>query len=151
MTVSQVIVTIILLQSAVLINVSAERYTLEVEVMEKTRDLETISYNILFDFCLNLKRWVTEINGTVNENEIEGRLASWVMDVREALREDAIVEITIGNLQIERYEGQACDALQMAFIGRENLSGWYIIGFIQVDAEWLFVKIREEFKINIAV
>lgn len=150
LTVSQVVVIIILLQTAVLINESSERYAVEVKVVEKIRDLETISYNILLDLCLNLKRWVTGEGGSMDMFEVEEKLDSWIESVKEVIGDETNVEITVENLQITRYEGQACDAFQMAFIGRENLTGWYISGVIKVNLEWLFVKSHKEFKINMA-
>ncbi len=153
LTISQVLVVMVILQSATLINTNAKMHLLEMETAEKIKDFEMISYNIMFDLCLNLKKWVSEMDGSAEnrEIEVEGRLIGWITEVEEYFGRESNIQVIVSGIEVVEYKGQACDIVQMAFIGKENLTGWYVSGIMSVDLEWLFVKSHKVFRINIAV
>jgi hypothetical protein len=59
--------------------------------------------------------------------------------------------LEVKDLQVEEYNGQPCDAVQMAFIGGDERCGKYISGTLLVDFDWLFIEMHREFNIRIAV
>ncbi len=151
LTVSQVIIAIMILQSVALINSSVDKYLLEIEAVEKIKDFEMFSYNIMFDLCYNLKKWSSDMGAGADFGMLDEKLVAWMDGIKDLLRNEGSLELEIKDLQVEEYNGQPCDAVQMAFIGGDGLSDKYISGTLLVDFEWLFIEMHKEFKICIAV
>lgn len=151
LTISEVVIVIMIFESATLIHENGGRYLLELKVVEKVKDFEMLSYNIMFDLCLNMRHWVSNADEPLEKEHIEYKLAGWMRNVREILQSEGEVELVVEDLQITRYEGQPCDAVQMAFIGRQDMPSKYISGTLFVSFDWLFVKTNREFKIRMAV
>ncbi|MEM4658161.1 MAG: hypothetical protein QXX77_07055 [Candidatus Methanosuratincola sp.] len=151
LTVSQVVISIIILQSMALINANENRYLVELETMEKIKNFEMFSYNIMFDLCINLKNWAPELAVGEDRGVLEVKLEDWMTRVKFIFKEEGNLELKIEDLRVEEYKGQPCDSVQMAFIGKENLYGKYISGTLFVDFEWLFVKLHKDFRICISV
>jgi hypothetical protein len=151
LTVSQVVIAIMILQSVALINSSMDKYIVEIEAVEKIKDLEMFSYNIMFDLCYNLKKWGPDLEAGAGCGTLDKRLAAWMDGVKDLLRDEGSLELEVKDLQVEEYNGQPCDAVQMAFIGGDERCGKYISGTLLVDFDWLFIEMHREFNIRIAV
>ncbi|MCX8182574.1 MAG: hypothetical protein N3D12_05595 [Candidatus Methanomethyliaceae archaeon] len=151
LTASQVVIALMILQSVVFINANVGRHLAELETVEKMKDFEMFSYNIMLDLCYNLKKWAPELGAGADPEVLEVKLTGWINSVKELFKNEGNLELEINDLRMEEYKGQPCDSIQMAFLGNENHSGKYISGALSVRFEWLFVKLHREFRICVAV
>ncbi|MEM3485307.1 MAG: hypothetical protein QXI12_06765, partial [Candidatus Methanomethyliaceae archaeon] len=81
LTVSQAVISIIILQSMALINMNENRHLVELETVEKIKNFEMFSYNIMFDLCINLKNWAPELAVGEDRGVLEAKLEDWMTRV----------------------------------------------------------------------
>ncbi len=99
----------------------------------EVKDLELLSYNILFDLCNRMKGWVRDAEQPIDPRGLEGKVSGWTEAVaRYAAGEGISAEIVLDGLTIEENHGQPVDRHQMAYIMQTGTEKWYLTATLTV-------------------
>lgn len=120
----------------------------------EAKDQELLSYNIMLDFCLQIKSWTTSANvsSPMAPEELGTYMDTWkdtILNYLNSGGQNESVGIQFSGLSIQPYQGQSYDKFQMAYIGITGHEKWQISGILTLKVNGIFVSKETSFNIDI--
>jgi hypothetical protein len=132
MLTGQVIVFLLILQTALAIEADVAETANELESASTRGMMDITSENVMLDCCLSLHTWVGESSEPTAE-EILSRAGIWeerVMEYLCSMGMNCTIDLT--DVVVEPLTNQTADPLQMGFLGETGNEQWHMSALLNV-------------------